>query len=60
MPLGGPRSRWEDNIRMDNKEIGLNTWNWVDSNQNRDYWRALVNVPLNRGVPLAMELLSTF
>ena len=32
-----PRSRWEDNIRMDLKEICFNTMNWVDSIQNRDY-----------------------
>ena len=35
--LGGPRCRWEDNIRMDLKEIRINTWNWVDSSQDRDY-----------------------
>ena len=46
-PLGRPRRRWEDNIRMDLKEIGLNTRNWVDSAQDRDYWRALVNTALN-------------
>ena len=40
--LGRPRHRWEDNIRMDLKEIGTNTRNWVDSAQDRDYWRALV------------------
>ena len=39
-PLGRPRHRWEDNIRMDLKEIG-NTRNWVDSDQDRDYWRAV-------------------
>ena len=38
--LGRPRRRWEDNIRMDLKEIGINTRNWVDSAQDRDYWRA--------------------
>ena len=42
-PLGRPRSRWEDNIRMDLKEVGIDTRNWVDSAQNRDYWRLLVN-----------------
>ena len=47
--LGRPRSRWEDNIRMDLKEIG--TRNWVDSAQDRDYWRALVNSALNLRVP---------
>ena len=36
-PLGRPRCRWEDNIRMDLKEIGINTRNWVDSAQDRDY-----------------------
>ena len=44
---GRPRNRWEDNIRMDLKEIGVNARNWVDSTQDRDYWRALVNEALN-------------
>ena len=43
--LGRPRHRWKDNIRMDLKEICINTRNWVDLVQNRDYWRALVNKP---------------
>ena len=42
-PLGRPRCRLEDKLRMDLKEIGINTRNWVDSAQDRDYWRALVN-----------------
>ena len=50
-PLGRSRHRWEDNIRMDLKEIGINTRNWVDSAQDRDYWRALVKVELNLRVP---------
>ena len=50
-PLGRPRRRWEDNIRMDLKEIGINTRNWVDSAEVRDYWRALVNATLNLRVP---------
>ena len=37
-PLGRPRRRWEDNIRMDLKEIGINTRNVVDSAQERDYF----------------------
>ena len=41
--LGRPRLRWEDNIQMDLKEIGISTRNWVDSAQDRDYWRAFVN-----------------
>ena len=46
-PLGRPRRRWEYNIRMDLGEIGINAGNWVDSTQDRDYWRALVNAALN-------------
>ena len=45
--LGRPRRRWEDNIRMDIKEIGINTRNWIDSAQDRIYWKALVNVVLS-------------
>ena len=50
-PLGRPRHRRENNIRMDLKEIGINTRNLVDSAQDRDYWRALVNAALNLRVP---------
>jgi hypothetical protein len=50
-PLGRPRRRWEDNIRIDLKEICINTRNWVDSAQDRDYWRALVIAALNFRVP---------
>ena len=41
-PLGSPRRRWEDL-----EEIGMNAGIWVDSAQDRDYWRAPVNVALN-------------
>ena len=50
-PLGRPRRRWEDNIRMDLEETGINSGNWVDSAQDRNYWRALVNEALNLRVP---------
>ena len=50
-PLGRPRRRWEDNIRMYLEEIGINARKWVDSAQDRDYWRALVNAALNLRVP---------
>ena len=43
-PLRSSRRRWEDAISMDLKKMGIN---WVDSTQNRDYCRALVNVAVN-------------
>ena len=46
-PLGRPWLRLEDNIRLDLKEIVINTRNLVDSAQDRDYWRNLVNAALN-------------
>ena len=46
-PLGRPRRRWEDNIRMYLEEIDINASNWIDSAQDRNYWRALVNAALN-------------
>ena len=45
--MGRPRRRWEENIKMDLEEIGINAGNWVDSAHDRDYWRALVNIALN-------------
>ena len=50
-PLGRPRRRWEYNIRMDLEDVGVNAGNWVDSAQDRNYWRALVNAALNFRVP---------
>ena len=50
-PLGRPRRRWEDNIRMDLEEIGINAGNWLDSVQDMNYWRAFVNAALNLRVP---------
>ena len=50
-PLRSPRRRWEENIRMDLKEMGINLKNWVYLGQDRDYWRALVNAALNLLVP---------
>ena len=55
-PLGRPRRRWENNIRMDLEEIGINAGNWVDSAHERNYCRGLVNAALNLRVPKAMEL----
>ena len=50
-PLGRPRRRWEDNIRMNLEVIGINAGNWVNSAQDRNYWKALVNAALNFQVP---------
>jgi hypothetical protein len=46
-PLGRPRRRWEDNIRMYIKERGVNTRNWIDSSEDTDYWKGLMNAALN-------------
>ena len=54
--FGSPRRRWEDNIIMDLEEIGINAGKWVDSAQDRNYWRALVNAALNFRVPKVMGL----
>jgi hypothetical protein len=42
-PLGRPRRRWVDNIRMDLREIGWDGMDWIELAQDRDQWRALVN-----------------
>ena len=49
--LGRSRRRQDNNIRMELEEIGINAGNWVDSAQDRDYWKALVNAALNLRVP---------
>jgi hypothetical protein len=50
-PLGRPRRRWADNIKMDLREIGWDGVDWMDMAQDRDLWRALVNTILNLRVP---------
>jgi hypothetical protein len=50
-PLGRPRRRWEDNIKMDIREVGWEDMNWIDLAQDRDWWRALVNAVMNLRVP---------
>jgi hypothetical protein len=50
-PLGKPRCRWVDNIKMDLREIGWNGVDWIDMAQGSDQWRALVNTVLNLWVP---------
>jgi hypothetical protein len=46
-PLGRPRCRWEDGIRMDLREIGLRGVDWIRLAQDRDRWRAVVNALMN-------------
>jgi hypothetical protein len=50
-PLGRPRRRWEDNIKMDIREVGWEDMNWIELGQYRDRWRALVNAVMNLRVP---------
>jgi hypothetical protein len=50
-PLGRPRGSWEDNIRMDLREIGWGNMDWIGLAQDRDQWRALVNTVMNLQVP---------
>jgi hypothetical protein len=50
-PLGRPRCRWVNNIKMDLKETGWDGMNWIDLAQDRDQWRAFVNTVMNLRVP---------
>jgi hypothetical protein len=50
-PLGRSRCRWEDNIKMDLREIGFGDVDWIHLAQDRDGWQALVNMAMNLRVP---------
>jgi hypothetical protein len=50
-PLGRPRHRWEDNIKMVLQEVECGVMDWIDLAQDRDRWRPLVNVIVNLQVP---------
>jgi len=50
-PLGRPRLRWEDNIKMDLQEGGCGGMDWINLAQDRDRWRALVKAVMNLRVP---------
>jgi hypothetical protein len=49
-PLGRPRCRWEDDIKMDLQEVGLGV-DWIDMAQDRDRWQTVVNEVMNLRVP---------
>jgi hypothetical protein len=51
-PLGRPRRMWEDNIKMDLREIGIDGANWIQLAQDRIQWRTFVNTVMNLWVPL--------
>jgi hypothetical protein len=46
-PLGRPRRRWEDGIRIDLREIGLGDVDWIRLSEDRDRWRAVVSAVMN-------------
>jgi hypothetical protein len=50
-PLGRPRRRWVDNIKMGLREIGWDGRDWIELAQDKDQWRALVNTVMNLRVP---------
>ena len=51
-PLGRPRRRWEDNIKMDLQEVGRGRRDWMELAQDRNGWRSLVGTVRNFRVPL--------
>jgi len=51
-PLGRPRRRWVDNVRMDLQEMGCGYMDWIGLAQDRDSWRTLVSAVMNLRVPL--------
>ena len=50
-PLGRPRRRWEDKIKMDLQEVGYGVMDWIELANDRDGWRAFVNAVMNIWVP---------
>jgi hypothetical protein len=58
-PLGRPRRRWEDNIKMELTEIGIDEANWIRLAQDRIRWRAFVNTVMNLRVPYECGIFLT-
>jgi hypothetical protein len=50
-PLGRPRRRWVDNSRIALRDVGWDGMDWIDLDEGRDHWRALVNTVMNLRVP---------
>jgi hypothetical protein len=50
-PLGRPRRRWENNIKMDFQKVSYGVMDWIDLAQDRDRWRALVKAVIKFRVP---------
>ena len=50
-PMGRPRRRWVDNIRMDLQEVGCGYMDWIGLAEDRDRWQALVSAVMNLRVP---------
>jgi len=50
-PLGRPRHRWEENMKMDLQEVGCGGMDWIELAQDRDRWRTLVNAVMKLRVP---------
>jgi hypothetical protein len=50
-PLGRPKRKWEDNIKLDLRERGINGANWIWLAQDRIQWRAFVNMVMNLQIP---------
>jgi hypothetical protein len=55
-PLGRPRGRWEDNVKLDLRDIGIDGANWIQLAQDRVNWRAFVNTVMNLWVPLRKNI----
>jgi hypothetical protein len=50
-PLGRPRRKWKDNIKIDLQKVGCGSMDWIELAQYRDRWRALVNAVMNIRAP---------
>jgi hypothetical protein len=51
IPLGRPRRRWEDNIKMDFQEVGCGGMDWIELDKDRDRWRALLKAVISLRIP---------